>query len=109
MQIYVGNLPYSTGEAQIQALFAPHGVIEKVQIIIDKFTGRSRGFGFVTMPNNQEAHAAIAALDGKEFEGRILKINEARPREQSANGGVRSPRRLLRAGSGLRREGGHRH
>lgn len=108
MQIYIGNLSYNTGETQIQSLFAPYGVIENVQVIMDKFTGRSRGFGFVTMPNDQEAQAAIAALDGKEFEGRALKINEARPREEG--GGSRPPRRPFRGGGGGRgagrREGG---
>jgi cold-inducible RNA-binding protein len=110
MQIYVGNLSYSTGESQIQALFAPHGVIENVQVIMDKFTGRSRGFGFVTMPNDQEALAAIAALDGKELEGRTLKINEARPREEGggARSGSRSSRRPFRGGSSRREGNGYR-
>ncbi|MCS7063406.1 MAG: RNA-binding protein [Methylacidiphilales bacterium] len=91
MQIYVGNLSYQTGEGQIYSLFAPHGVIEKVQVIIDKFTGRSRGFGFVTMPNEHEAQAAIAALNGIELDGRTLKINQARPREENVSRPHRPP------------------
>ncbi len=80
-KIYVGGLPYSTTEAQLNELFAAHGTIESVKIITDKFTGQSRGFGFVEMATSEEANAAIQALNGTQLEGRTLTVNEARPQE----------------------------
>ncbi|MEJ2717825.1 MAG: RNA-binding protein [Deltaproteobacteria bacterium] len=80
MNIYVGNLAWSSTEDAVRALFEAHGEVESVKIITDRYTGRSRGFGFVEMPNEEEARAAVSALDGKDLDGRALKVNEARPR-----------------------------
>ncbi len=82
MDIYVGNLPWSASEQEIADAFAEHGTVEKASIIVDRDSGRSKGFGFVTMNDNDEANAAIEALNGYELGGRALKINEARPREE---------------------------
>jgi len=79
-QIYVGNLPYRSSEDEVRDLFAQYGEVSSVKLITDRETGRPRGFGFVEMEDN-EALAAIEALDGQEFDGRVLKVNEARPRE----------------------------
>ena len=87
-KIYVGGLPYATTDAQLQEIFSAHGTVESARVITDKFTGRSRGFGFVEMSSKEEAQAAIAAFDGKEIDGRNLKVNEAKPREdRGGNGG----------------------
>ena len=80
MNIYVGNLSWSSTEDAVRALFEAHGEVESVKIITDRYTGRSRGFGFVEMPNEEEGRAAVSALDGKDLDGRALKVNEARPR-----------------------------
>jgi RNA recognition motif-containing protein len=87
--LFVGNLPHSTTEAELRSLFEPHGAIERVSVVTDRETGRSRGFAFVEMTNANEAEKAIAALNGKEVGGRALKINEARPKEKSFGGGGR--------------------
>jgi len=87
MNIFVGNLNYSTMEDVLRELFEPYGEIDTVKIITDRDTGRSRGFGFVEMSNDEEAQAAIQALDGKEIEGRALKVNEARARTERRDGG----------------------
>ena len=90
MNIYVGNLSFSTTEDQLKQLFEPHGQVNAVSIIKDKFSGRSRGFGFVEMPDASQAQAAIAAINGKDMEGRALKVNEARSqgeRERRGGGG----------------------
>lgn len=79
MNIYVGNLHYHLEEEQLKNAFANYGQVGEVKIIIDKFTGRSKGFGFVEMPNASEAQAAIAALEGQELQGRTMKVNEAKP------------------------------
>jgi len=81
MKLYVGNLPFKTSEAAIRELFEDHGPVNEVAIIIDRETGRSRGFGFVTMGSPEAGQAAINGLNGKPFEGRNLIINEARARE----------------------------
>jgi RNA recognition motif-containing protein len=81
MNIYVGNLPYSTSEDDLRDLFSQHGAVQSVNIISDRDTGRSKGFGFVIMDEAAEAQNAIKALDGHEMDGRALRINEARPRE----------------------------
>ena len=86
-KIYVGGLPYATTDAQLQDLFATHGTVESARVITDKFTGRSRGFGFVEMANSDEAQKAIQALNGTDFEGRNLTVNEARPQERRSGGG----------------------
>lgn len=82
MNIYVGNLSYGSTEDSLRNLFESYGVVDAVSIIIDRQTGRSRGFGFVEMPNEDEARAAIAGLDNREFEGRVLRVNEARPKPE---------------------------
>ncbi len=87
LKIYVGGLPYATSEAELSDLFAAHGAVESVKIITDKFTGQSRGFGFVEMGSGEEGNAAIAALNGTQLEGRTLTVNEARPQEPRSPGG----------------------
>jgi RNA recognition motif-containing protein len=82
MNIYVGNLSYGMSEEQLRDAFGAFGQVSSVKILMDRETGRSRGFGFVEMPNQSEAETAIAQLNGKDVEGRALRINEARPREQ---------------------------
>ena len=86
-KLYVGNLPFTADDDGVRALFSKHGTVEKVSLITDRDTGRSKGFGFVEMSNDQEARAAIAALNGKEVEGRALTVNEARPREEGGGRG----------------------
>jgi RNA recognition motif-containing protein len=86
-KIYVGGLPYSTTEQQLSDLFAAHGSVASARIITDKFTGQSRGFGFVEMSSDSEAQAAITALNGTQFGGRTLTVNEARPQEPRSGGG----------------------
>ncbi|MCH8276309.1 MAG: RNA-binding protein [Bacteroidetes bacterium] len=82
MNIYVGNLPWGLSDDQLQDLFAEHGEVTRATIISDRDTGRSKGFGFVEMPNQAEAEAAISSLDGTSFNGRDIRVNEARPREE---------------------------
>ena len=89
-RLYVGNLSFSTTGEQLQELFGVHGPVTGVDLIIDKFSGRSRGFGFVTMETAEAAEAAIQALHGKNVDGRNLTVNVARPREERA---PRPPRR----------------
>ncbi|MDZ7859237.1 MAG: RNA-binding protein [Candidatus Krumholzibacteriota bacterium] len=81
--IYVGNLPFSTGNEDLNELFAEFGEVTSAKVIRDKFTDRSRGFGFVEMENDEEAEKAIAELNGKEIDGRALKVDEAKPRRNS--------------------------
>src|SRR6478672_10959379 len=85
--IYVGNLPYDTTGDDLVQLFQSYGAVTSGQVIIDKFSGRSRGFGFVEMANDDEAQAAIDALNGSPYGGRPLTVNEARPREERGTGG----------------------
>jgi cold-inducible RNA-binding protein len=80
MNIYVGNLPYSFSDSDLEQLFAEHGSVDSAQVIMDRTTGRSRGFGFVEMSNDDEARAAISALNDADADGRRLTVNEARPR-----------------------------
>ena len=82
MQIYVGNMSYQMTEESVAAVFAEYGEVETVKLISDRETGRAKGFGFVTMNNDDEARAAIEALNEKEVEGRTLRVNEAKPREE---------------------------
>jgi RNA recognition motif-containing protein len=82
MQIYVGNISYSTTEEGLENLFSQYGEVESVKIITDRETGRAKGFGFITMNDDAAAQNAIDELNEKEFEGRTLRINEARPREE---------------------------
>ena len=81
MNIYVGNISFQLDESCLESAFAEHGKVDSARIISDRATGRSKGFGFVEMPNQDEAEAAIKDLNGKEIEGRELKVNESRPRE----------------------------
>lgn len=82
MNIYVGNLSYNMSESELRDAFGAYGDVSSVKILMDRETGRSRGFAFVEMPNQNEAEAAIAQLNGKDLGGRPLRINEARPRER---------------------------
>jgi cold-inducible RNA-binding protein len=91
-KLYVGNLTYETTNGDLQQMFESHGTVESVQIIMDRDTGKSKGFGFVEMKSDHEAHAAIQALHGKEFNSRALTVNEARPRED--RGGSRGGKRF---------------
>src|ERR1700751_4730939 len=85
-KLYVGNLTYGVTDGTLAQLFAPHGTVQSAQVIMDRDTGRSKGFGFVEMGSDQEAQAAIQALNGKEIEGRALTVNEARPKEGGGGG-----------------------
>ncbi len=87
--LYVGNLPHSTTEADLRAVFEPYGALEKVSLVTDRETGRSRGFAFVEMTDAGEAEKAIAALNGTELGGRTLTINEAKPKSDRARSGGR--------------------
>ena len=87
MNIYVGNLSFDATEDEVRELFAAFGQVTSVSLIKDKFTGRPRGFGFVEMANDGEAQKAIAELNGKDFKGRSMTINQARPREDSGGFG----------------------
>src|SRR5271170_272005 len=97
--LFVGNMSFQTNESDLKTLFAPFGQVARVHIVMDRETGKARGFAFVEMPNDDEAAKAVAGLDGKELNGRNLKVNEARPKEVS-----RSPR--PQGGGGNRGGGG---
>ena len=86
-KLYVGNLTYGVTDSSLEQLFAAHGTVQSAQVIMDRDTGRSKGFGFVEMGSDQEAQAAIAALNGKEVEGRALTVNEARPKTEGGGRG----------------------
>ena len=99
-KLYVGNLPYNTADADLQSLFSQVGTVKSAQVIKDRESGRTKGFGFVEMSSSDEANAAINTFHGKDFNGRPLTVNLARPREERAGGGG------FRGGS--RRQGGDR-
>jgi len=104
MNIYVGNLPREATEEDLRKAFEEFGQVASVKIITDRFTGDSRGFGFVEMPNSPEAQSAISGLDGKDLKGRALRVNEARPRRDDRGGNDRGGRGGFgRGGSGGRR------
>ncbi|MBI3000624.1 MAG: RNA-binding protein [Deltaproteobacteria bacterium] len=86
-KLYVGGLPYSVTEGQLQEIFTAHGTVESAKVSSDKFTGQSRGFGFVEMSSGGEAQKAIQALNGTQLEGRTLVVNEAKPMERRDGGG----------------------
>ncbi len=86
-KLYVGNLGYDVTGSDLQQLFANHGTVDSATVISERETGRSKGFGFVEMSSNEEADAAIAALDGSDLGGRAIKVNEARPRPAGGGGG----------------------
>jgi cold-inducible RNA-binding protein len=100
--LYVGNLPHSTTETELRNVFEPHGAVEKVTLVTDRETGRSRGFGFVEMTNATDADKAVAALNGTELGGRTLTINEAKPKADRPKGGQR-----FGGGGGGGRDRGH--
>jgi RNA recognition motif-containing protein len=85
-RLYVGNLAYSMGDGELQQLFEPHGTVNSAQVIMDRDTGRSKGFGFVEMASDEEAQKAIEALHGTQIEGRTLTVNEARPKPEGGGG-----------------------
>jgi RNA recognition motif-containing protein len=85
-KLYVGNLSYNTGDRDLQEMFEEYGSVQSAQVIMDRDTGRSKGFGFVEMGSDEEAQAAIKGLNGKEVGGRALTVNEARPREERGGG-----------------------
>ena len=87
MNIFVGNLSYSSTEDGLRTMFAEHGEVASARIIQDRETGRSRGFGFIEMPNDEEAKAAITAMNGKDLDGRPLRVNEAQPKTDRGSGG----------------------
>ena len=100
-KLYVGNLTYGVTDGDLQTMFAAHGTVQSAQVVMDRDTGRSKGFGFVEMGSDQEAQAAIAAMNGKEVDGRALTVNEARPKTEGGGGG--------RGGYGGGRGGGRRY
>ena len=87
MKLYVGNLSFDTSESDLRSAFEAHGTGESVAVVSDKFTGRSKGFGFVEMSNAEEAKTAMAELNEKDLDGRKLNVNEARPRKDNRGGG----------------------
>src|SRR5437763_16016257 len=86
-KLYVGNLAYGVSSSDLEQLFTPFGTVQSAQVIMDRDTGRSKGFGFVEMGSDGEAQAAIAAMNGKDVDGRQLTVNEARPRAEGGRGG----------------------
>jgi len=97
-KLYVGGLPYSVTDGRLEEIFSVHGSVQSARVISDRFTGHSRGFGFVEMGSDEEAQKAIEALNGTELEGRTLIVNEARPQDRPGGGGG--------GGEGDRRGGG---
>jgi RNA recognition motif-containing protein len=105
-RLYVGNLKYTVTSAQLQEWFEPYGTVTSAQVLSDRETGRSRGFGFVEMDNDHEALAAIEAIDGQDYDGRRLTVNEARPRTSGGGGGDGGGYRGGGGGGGGYRGGG---
>jgi RNA recognition motif-containing protein len=85
-KLYVGGLPYSVTDSKLQEIFSAHGIVESARVVADKFTGQSRGFGFVEMSSGSEAQAAISGLNGTQYEGRSLVVNEAKPQAGRRDG-----------------------
>lgn len=92
IKIYVGNLSFDTNEGDLKGLFETYGTVDSAKVISDQFTGKSRGFAFIEMENREEGLKAIRELDTKDLDGRSLKVNEARPKTNSAGGGRRDSR-----------------
>jgi RNA recognition motif-containing protein len=105
MNIYVGNLSWNLKDQDLLNLFASHGEVASAKIVTDKFTGRSKGFGFVEMPNDDQAQAAIAALNGTEVDGRNVVVNESRPKPEGGGGGGYKKRSFGGGGGGGYRGG----
>jgi RNA recognition motif-containing protein len=108
-KLYVGNLTYAVTNTMLEQMFAAHGTVESAQVIMDRDTGRSKGFGFVEMKTDQEAQAAIAALNGKDMEGRSLTVNEARPKTEGGSRGGSGGGRGGYGGGGGGGGGGRRY
>jgi RNA recognition motif-containing protein len=108
-KLYVGNLSYEVSDSDLSTMFASHGTVESAQVIMDRDTGRSKGFGFVEMKTDQEAQAAIAALNGKEMNGRALTVNEARPKTEGGGRGGSGGGRGGYGGGGGGGGGGRRY
>src|SRR5262245_44498253 len=108
-KLYVGNLTYGVTDSDLEKMFAAHGTVQSAQVIMDRDTGRSKGFGFVEMGSHQEAQAAIAALNGKEVDGRSLTVNEAKPRTEGGRGGGGGRGGYGRGGGGGYGGGGRRY
>jgi cold-inducible RNA-binding protein len=92
-KLYVGNLPFDITEDELRNMLSQHGPVNEISVVMDKFTGRARGFAFATMNTQEAATVAIQALNGKDWKGRALTVNEARPREERSGGGYRSGNR----------------
>ena len=107
-KLFVGNLSFNTTENALQDAFAAHGTVVEANLMMDRMTGRPRGFGFVTMSSPEEAEAAIQALHGADLDGRALTVNIARPREERSGGGGGGGRREFRGGGGGGYGGGNR-
>jgi RNA recognition motif-containing protein len=108
-KLYVGNLTYGVTNSTLEQMFAAHGTVESAQVIMDRDTGRSKGFGFVEMKTDQEAQAAIAGLNGKDVEGRALTVNEARPKTEGGGRGGSGGSRGGYGGGGGGGGGGRRY
>ncbi len=106
MNIYVGNLSWGLKDQDLANLFTPFGEVASAKIVMDKFTQRSKGFGFVEMPNDEQAQAAIAQLNGSEVEGRNLVVNESRPKEEGGGGGFKKRSFGGGGGGGYKKGGG---
>jgi len=106
MNIYVGNLSWNLKDQDLQNLFASHGEVSSAKIVLDKFTNRSKGFGFVEMPNDDQAQAAISALNGSEVDGRNIVVNESRPKPEGSGGGGFKKRSFGGGGGGGFKKGG---
>ena len=106
MNIYVGNLLFDVTEADLKALFEPFGQVTEVRMIMDKFTGKTKGFGFVEMPSKEEAEKAIAELNGKDMKGRAMTVNEAKPKTDRGGRGGRGGYGGGGGGGGNRGSGG---
>jgi RNA recognition motif-containing protein len=106
MNIYVGNLSWNLKDQDLQNLFAAHGEVSSAKIVLDKFTNRSKGFGFVEMPNDDQAQSAISALNGSEVDGRNIVVNESRPKPEGSGGGGFKKRSFGGGGGGGFKKGG---
>ncbi len=102
-KLYVGGLPYSVTDGRLEEIFSAHGSVQSARVISDKFTGRSRGFGFVEMATSEEAQKAMEALNNTQLEGRTLVVNEAKPQERRPGGGDRGEQRRGGGGGGRNR------
>jgi RNA recognition motif-containing protein len=100
MNIYVGNLSFNTTDESLRSAFEAYGAVDKASVVRDKYSGDSRGFGFVEMPSKDEAEAAISGLDGRDLDGRNIRVNEAKPREDRGGGGGGGGGRRASGGGG---------